>query len=268
MSTTIHETSIIESGAELGEGVIIGPFCHVGSDVIVGDNSHLLSHVSLCGSTRIGTNARIFPFASVGSAPQDLKYAGEKSELVIGDHCLIREGVTVNTGTSGGGNLTRIGNHCVLLAYAHIAHDCSIGNHVILSNAAMLAGHCVVGDHVIFGGGAGVHQFCRIGSHSFIGGMAGVDADILPFGTVLGNRAHLAGVNIIGMKRAGIERPSIHSVRHLYKGLFDGSAPIHTRAESLRADTTDTYCLEILDFILYDATRPLCVPDKPLFLDE
>lgn len=258
----IHEQSIVESGAELGDDVIIGPFCHVGSDVKLGEGSHLLSHVSLSGDTHIGKNARIYPFASIGHAPQDLKYTGEKSQLRIGSDCLIREGVTINTGTKAGGHLTSIGDHCVFLAYAHVAHDCTISDHVIVSNSAMIAGHCTIGSHVIFGGGSAIHQFSRVGSHAFIGGLAAVENDILPFGIAIGNRAHLGGVNLIGMKRANIDRASIHSVRNTFKLLFDGTSPVQTRAQSLRSDATDKHVIEILDFVLTDSDRSLCVPNS------
>lgn len=256
----IHPQSIIEDGAKLGDNITIGPFCHIGANVELGDSAILESHVSLQGSTRIGSGCHIYPFASVGNAPQDLKYAGEKSELVIGKNCLIREGVTINTGTEGGGNLTRIGDNCTFLAYTHIAHDCIVGSNVILSNASMIAGHCVIGDNVIFGGGAGVHQYCRIGSYAFVGGLAAVDSDIIPFGTAVGNRAYLSGLNLVGMKRANIARASIHSVRNIFKQLFDGAVPVQTKATELRLDEQDKYAIEILDFILNASDRPLCLP--------
>ena len=261
MSNEIHSQSVIEQGAQLGDNITIGPFCHVGSDVVLGDGARLLSHVNLQGSTRVGKNSIIYPFASVGSLPQDLKYHGEKSELVIGDNCQIREGVTINTGTEAGGNLTRIGDNCVFLANSHVAHDCIFGDNIIASNGALIAGHCVVGDHVIFGGGCAIHQFSRIGSHSFIGGMAAVENDVVPYGMAMGNRARLCGLNLVGMKRAGIDHESIHGIRTLFKKLFDGTAPVHERAESLRVDASDKYIIEVLDFVLTDSNRALCVPE-------
>ena len=263
----VDSTSYVASDAQLGEGVIVGPFCYVGSGVILGDNVELLNHVSLRGDTEIGSNARIFPFASVGSEPQDLKYSGEPVRLKIGESCIIREGVTINPGTSGGGGETVIGDRCVLLANSHIAHDCVLGDDVILSNAAMAAGHCRIGSSVIFGGGAAIHQFCRVGRHAFIGGMSAVEGDVLPFGLVMGNRAHLAGVNIVGMKRAGFSRDDIHAVRNLYKDLFGSDRPIQEVAGVLSSGNNNNnnknsdIVMEILDFVLSGTDRSLCVPD-------
>lgn len=259
--TKIHSQAIVEDGAEIGEGVVVGPFCHVGSGVKLGEGTQLISHVSVAGDTHIGKDARIFPFASVGHLPQDLKYKGEKSQLRIGEKCLIREGVTINTGTDAGGNVTSVGDNCVFLAYSHVAHDCSIANNVIVSNAAMIAGHCDIGNNVIFGGGSAIHQFCRVGSHAFIGGVAAVENDVLPFGIAIGNRAHLGGVNLIGMKRAEIARESIHAVRNTFKLLFDGSEPVQTRAQTLMAEADDKFVIEILEFVMTDSDRGLCVPD-------
>ena len=260
-SCHIDSTSYVASDAHLGEGVTVGPFCFVGSGVSLGDNVELLNHVSLRGDTEIGSGGRIFPFASVGSEPQDLKYKGEPVRLRIGESCLIREGVTINPGTLGGGSETTIGDRCVFLANAHVAHDCVLGDDIIMSNAAMVAGHCRVGSSVIFGGGAAVHQFCRIGRHAFVGGMSAVEGDILPFGLVMGNRANLAGVNIVGMKRAGFERDDIHAVRNLYKNLF-GGGPVQEVARELSSSSDNPDIVtEILDFVLSDTDRSLCVPD-------
>lgn len=208
MQNKIHSSAVIEDGAILGEGIEIGPFCHIGNEVTLADNIKIHSHVVVSGTTNIGAGAKIFPFASIGHEPQDLKYRGEQNELIIGDKCIIREGVTLNPGTAGDKGITKIGNNCKFLANSHVAHDCIVGNNVIFSNAVMIAGHCVVEDNVIFGGGAGVHQYCRLGRNSFIGGMAGVEHDVIPYGMALGNRAYLGGLNLIGMKRAGIKRQS------------------------------------------------------------
>jgi len=259
----IHSSAVIEDGAIIGEGVQIGPFCHVGANAVLGDGVELLSHVSISGDTKIGSKTRIFPFASIGGEPQDLKYDGEPVSLEIGSNCMIREGVTMNPGTGGGGSITKVGDNGTFLANSHVAHDCIVGDNVIFSNNVMLAGHCTVGDHVIFGGGSGAHQFCRVGHHAFIGGLAGVEGDVLPFGMAMGNRASLAGLNLIGMKRAGFKRESIHSVRGVFKALFAGDAPVQEKAAALRAEAEDGLVVEILDFVTASADRALCTPAAP-----
>ncbi len=193
---TIHSSSIISSSAEIGSDVWIGPFCTVGDNVKIKNSTKLISHVCIDGYTTIGKNCIFYPFSSIGFNPQDLKYKGEKSKLIIGNNNIVRENVTINTGTSGGGMITKIGNDCLMMIGAHIAHDCKIGNNVILVNNASLAGHVEVGDFAILGALSGVHQFCRIGAHSMIGGLSGVDSDVIPYGTVMGNRAYLSSLNI------------------------------------------------------------------------
>ena len=263
MTQTIHPSSVVEDGAILGNNVKIGPFCHVGPKVTLGNNVELLSHAVVTGVSDIGSGTRIFPFASVGNEPQDLKYKGEDSELYVGKNCIIREGVTLNPGTAADRGVTRIGDNCVFLANAHVAHDCIIGNNVIFSNAVMVAGHCIVEDNVIFGGGAGVHQFCRLGRNSFIGGMAGVENDVIPYGIALGNRAYLGGLNLVGMKRAGVERKSIHNARALFKQLFQGDKPIKEIAAQLAQDASeDEICNSIIKFITKSGDRALCTPKK------
>jgi UDP-N-acetylglucosamine acyltransferase len=260
-SATIHPTAIVEDGAVLAKGVRVGPFCHVGSGARLGEDVQLLSHVVVAGNTTIGARTRIFPFASIGHEPQDLKYRGELNSLSIGSDCLIREGVTMNPGTAGDKSTTTVGDRCVFLAYAHVAHDCVIGNNVIFSNAVMLAGHCKVGDHVIIGGGAGIHQFCRIGRNAFIGGMAGVENDVIPFGTALGNRAYLGGLNLVGMKRAGIARESIHLARRAFKDLFFSGQPVREAAAALDAEMlADPVVSAISAFIAEGGDRALCTP--------
>ncbi|MEM9733705.1 MAG: acyl-ACP--UDP-N-acetylglucosamine O-acyltransferase [Pseudomonadota bacterium] len=256
----IHPSAVIEDGAEIGENVRIGPFSHVGPNVRIGDDSELLGQCSVQGNTVLGARTRIFPFASVGSEPQDLKFAGEDVSLMVGDDCTIREGVTMNPGTGHGGVKTVVGNKCLFLANSHVAHDCQVGDGVILSNNVMLAGHCTIGDHVIFGGGSGVHQFSRIGNNAFIGGLAGVEGDVIPFGMVIGNRGNLAGLNIIGMKRGGMARETIHAVRNAYKVLFDGQNPVQENAKNLMADATDAQVIKMLDFVLAAKDRALCTP--------
>ncbi len=262
VENNIHPSSVIEDGAVLGAGVKIGPFCHVGPNVTLGNGVELLGHVSIQGHTTIGDKTRIFPFASVGSEPQDMKYKGEHVTLEIGNECIIREGVTMNPGTEGGGSVTKVGDNCAFLANSHVAHDCTVGNNVIFSNNVMLAGHCIVGDYVIFGGGSGAHQFCRIGHHAFVGGLAGVEGDLIPFGMAIGNRASLAGLNLIGMKRSGIDRESIHAVRGAYKKLFSGDQPVQEAANEMRNVSTDPLLIELLDFISASTDRALCTPDN------
>jgi UDP-N-acetylglucosamine acyltransferase len=258
----VHPSAIVESGAELGPGSEVGPFSIVGANVRLGAGVKLLSHVVLAGHTTIGDRTRIFPFASLGHEPQDLKFKGEKTTLTIGADCTIREGVTMNPGTGGGGGRTVIGDRCLFLANAHIAHDVIVGNNVILSNGALIAGHCNVGDYVILGGGAGVHQFVRIGKHAFIGGMAAVDSDVIPYGMALGNRATLAGLNVVGMKRLGFTRERIHHLRQAYRMLFANDATLAERIEDIEQDDAarDGGVQEILTFIKAQSGRPLCQP--------
>jgi UDP-N-acetylglucosamine acyltransferase len=257
----IHPTAIVDSGATFGADVRIGPLCHVGPDVVLGDNVELKSHVVVHGHTNIGARTRIFPFASIGHEPQDLKFHGEHSTLTIGHDCMIREGVTMNPGTEGGGGKTVVGNHCTMLANSHVAHDCNVGDHVILSNNVMLAGHTSIGQFVIMGGGSAVHQFVRIGDHAFVGGLAGVENDVIPYGMALGNRAGLAGLNLVGLRRRGFSRESIHDLRRAYRLLFAAEGTLKERL----ADVADEFSShpqvhEILDFIHAGGDRALCVP--------
>lgn len=261
MTTNIHPSAVVEDGAVLGAEVKIGPFCHVGPNVNLGDGVELLSHAVIAGHTSIGTKTRVFPFASLGHEPQDLKFKGEITTLEIGSNCTIREGVTMNPGTAGDAGKTIIGNNCVFLANAHVAHDCVLGNNIIFSNAVMVAGHCKIGDNVIFGGGAGVHQFCRIGNNAFIGGMAGLENDVIPYGVALGNRAYLGGLNVIGMKRAGLEREDIHAARAVYKHIFSGDVPIAEAVNDIPDTMSDNPVVKrILNFIKSGENRSLCTP--------
>ncbi len=261
---TIHATSVVEPGAQLGEGVRIGPFCVVGAEVTLGDGCELISHAVVAGRTTIGPRARIFPFASIGHQPQDLKFKGEPSTLTIGSDCTIREGVTMNPGTEGGGMVTAVGDRCTFLANSHVAHDCRVGNSVIFSNNVMLAGHCAVGDFAIIGGGAAVHQFCRIGAHAFIGGLSGVENDVIPYGIAIGNRAHLAGLNIVGLKRRGFSREVIHDIRRAYRLLFADEGTLQERVEDVAQEfATHPIVHEILDFIREGGNRSICTPRDP-----
>ena len=255
----IHSTSVVEDGARIGEGCRIGPFCHVGAQVVLGAGCELKSHAVVAGDTHLGEGCRVFPFASLGHEPQDLKYAGEPVRVRIGARCTFREGVTVNPGTGEDG-LTAIGDDCTFLANAHVAHDCRVGNRVVFSNNVMLAGHCTVGDFAIFGGGAAAHQFCRIGHHAFIGGIAGVEGDVIPFGMALGNRAYLGGINVVGMRRAGLSNGTIRAVRSAYRELFAGERPVKETAREMREGASDPQVLNMLDFVLAETSRALCTP--------
>lgn len=261
--TEIHSTAIVEDGAVIGEGAKIGPYCVIGSGVNLGENVELKSHVVVAGETSVGAGTQIFPFASVGHQAQDLKYHGEKATLSIGEGCIIREGVTLNPGTEGGGGSTTIGNNCAFLANSHVGHDSHLGNRVVLSNNVMIAGHVEVGDNVIFGGGSAVIQFTRVGKHAFVGGMAGLENDLIPFGMVTGNRASLGGLNLIGLKRANFPREQIHALRSVYKDLFESEdGTLRSRAESVAATGVDDQPLvkTVIDFILEKEDARFCTP--------
>jgi UDP-N-acetylglucosamine acyltransferase len=261
MTSAIHASAVVEPGASLGEGVEIGPFCHVGGQAKLGDGVKLVSHVVVAGDTTVGARTRIFPFASIGHQPQDLKYSGEPVRLEIGEDCLIREGVTMNPGTAGGVSLTKIGPRAVFLANSHVAHDCVIGEGVILSNNVMIAGHCQIGDFVIFGGGSACHQFTRIGAHAFIGGLAGVENDVIPYGIALGNRAALAGLNYVGLKRRGYSSTAMQALRRAYKQLFSDSGTLKERVEDVSSAFSDEPAvMQIVAFLRAGGDRAICTP--------
>jgi len=246
MTAMIHSTAIIEDGARLGSDVKIGPYCVVGADVSIGDGCELMSHVVISGLTRMGSSNRIFPFSAIGQIPQDLKYHGEASEVIIGDNNQIRENVTINAGTEGGGMVTRIGNNNMLMAYAHIAHDCRLGNGIVLANCATLAGHVEVDDHAIIGGLTAIQQFVRIGRLSMIGGMSGVTKDVTPFTLLAGGyRAGLSGLNIIGLKRSGFSLKQVGRLKEVYRLLLQDSGKREERlleAESLLSKDDEDAC--------------------------
>ncbi len=257
----IHPTALIDAKARIGRGVFVGPYCCIGPDVELKDNVRLVSHAVVAGITTVGEGSVIYPFASIGHPPQDLKYKGEKSRLVIGQRNIIREQVTINPGTEGGGLLTQTGDDCLFMVGAHVAHDCKIGSHVILVNNATLAGHVQVEDWAILGGLSAVHQFVRIGRHAMIGGMSGVEHDVIPYGSVTGNRAKLAGLNVVGLKRRNFSRDEIHALRNAYRLLF---AQEGTFAERL-ADVAEMFkdnepVMEIVNFIRVDSSRAICQP--------
>ncbi|HIF60389.1 MAG TPA: acyl-ACP--UDP-N-acetylglucosamine O-acyltransferase [Rhodospirillales bacterium] len=257
----IHPTAIIEDGASIGVDVKIGPYCFIGSNVVLADRINLGSHVVISGLTQIGEGTHIFPFASIGHNPQDLKYKGEPSRLEIGCNNVIREHVTMNPGTQGGGLLTKVGDNCLFMVASHIAHDCTVGDNVILVNNATLGGHVKIGDFAIIGGLAAVHQFVRIGRHSMIGGCSGVENDVIPYGSIVGNRGYLSGLNLVGLKRRGFSRDIIHDLRRAYRLLFSQEG---TQAERM-ADVSELFSdiepvMEILDFMGVESSRAICQP--------
>jgi UDP-N-acetylglucosamine acyltransferase len=264
MTLGIHSTAIVADGAKLGANVSIGPYCVIGAHVILGDNVRLHSHVVVDGHTEIGESTEVYPFASLGSPPQDKKYHGEASRLVIGKRNIIREQVTMNPGTEGGGMLTQVGDDCLFLTASHVAHDCTVGNGVILSNNATLAGHVTVGNGVIIGGLAAVHQFVRIGDFAFIGGMCGINKDVIPFGMVMYDAESLGGLNLVGLKRRNVEREDIHQLRSLFKDLFFGEGTLAERAAALNTPELSSEARAVLDFITSDSSRSFCAPtEKP-----
>jgi UDP-N-acetylglucosamine acyltransferase len=257
----IDPTARVADGARLGSDVEIGPYCIVGPDVTLGDGVRLQSHVNLAGVTSIGAETQVYPFASLGTPPQSVHYKGEPTKLIVGTKCLIREGVTMNTGTVGGGGETRVGDRCMLMVGSHVAHDCIIGDDVIFANNATLGGHCTVGNHVFIGGMVGAHQFTRIGEQAVIGGMSGVEFDVIPFAALLGARGQLAGLNIVGLKRRGFSREAIHSLRAAYRALFFGEGTLASRVDALERDfAADPNAQKIVAFIRAGKKRRITLP--------
>jgi UDP-N-acetylglucosamine acyltransferase len=257
----IHPTAIVAPEASLAPDVVIGPFCTVGEHVALHSGVTLRAHVVVDGHTTIGKETRIFPFASIGLEPQDLKYRGEASSLMIGCRNTIREYVTMNPGTTGGGMVTRIGDDCLFMVGAHVAHDCQIADHVIMANNATLAGHVVIDDYAFLGGLCAVHQFVRIGKHAMIGGMSGVERDVIPYGQAMGNRARLTGLNIIGMQRRGFSREDIQGLRNAYQFLFHSPGTLRDRV----SETAERFAgigpvEDIIRFIRADSSRAICQP--------
>ena len=254
----IHPSAVIEPGAEIGPGVSIGPFCVIGSQVRLAAGVELKSHVVIAGDTSVGEGTVIFPFASIGQDPQDLKFKGEHTRLEIGARNRIREYVTMNPGTGGGGGVTRIGDDGLFMANCHVAHDCQIGNRVVLVNSVAVAGHCVLGDDVIVGGLSGIHQFVRIGRGAMIGALSMVTADVIPYGLVQGPRAHLDGLNLVGLKRRGANRAEIAELREVLARLHDGS--FRDTARELASMDRGAMVGEVLDFILGPSERSFLKP--------
>lgn len=261
----IHPTAIVADSAEIAEDAVVGPFCIVGEAVRIGAGTRLHAHVVVEGRTTLGRGNQVHPFAVLGGPPQHTGYKGEDTQLVIGDHNIIREHATMNIGTVNGGGVTRVGSNGFYMIESHVGHDCVVGDHVILTKQATLGGHCHVGDYVIVGGLAAVHQFTRVGRHAMIGGLAAVVKDVIPYGSVWGNHAHLEGLNLVGLKRRGFDRETINTLRAAYRLLFADEGTFQERLE----DTARTYAaspqvMEIIQFIRADASRPLCLPEREL----
>ncbi len=258
----IHSTAVVGPQVKLGKNVRIGPYCVVEGNVTLEDSVKLHSHVVVAGNTAIGAGTEIFPFASIGTPPQDLKFKGENSRLEIGSNCKIREHVTIQPGTEGGGMVTRIGNQCLLMVGCHVAHDCQVGNHVIMANNATLAGHVTVGDHAVIGGLSAVHQFVRIGAHAMIGGMSGIENDVIPYGQASGERAYLVGLNLIGLKRRGFEREAIHDLRRAFDSVFgENQDTLKSRAAKAKNDySKQPLVQEMIAFLEAATDRAICLP--------
>ena len=260
MTAHIHPSAVIEDGAVLGEGCSIGPFCWVGPEVVLGSNVTLKSHVVVTGDTHIGAGTTIYSFAVIGEIPQDLKFAGEKTQLRIGERNRIREHVTMNAGTAGGGGLTKVGNHGLFMAGCHVAHDCQIGDRVIVVNNSALAGHVIVEDDVIIGGLSGIHQWVRIGKGAIIGALSMVTNDVVPHALVQGPRAELDGLNLVGLKRKGVERSDINALRAAFQMLKDGEGAFMDRARKVQGEFDSAYVQEMVAFILGDSDRSFLTP--------
>lgn len=259
-SARIHPSAVVEAGAVIGAGVEIGAFAIIGPEVILAAGVVVKSHAVVTGWTEVGEETVIFPFACVGEVPQDLKYKGERTRLIVGARCKIREGATLNTGTEGGGGVTRVGDDCLLMTGAHVGHDASLGNRVILANQAAIAGHCQIGDDVIVGGLSGVHQWVRVGRGAIIGAVTMVTNDVLPHGLVQGPRGVLDGLNLVGLKRRGVERSEITALRAGYQMLAQGEGSFLDRARRLADETDSAHVREMTEFILSASDRSFLTP--------
>ena len=256
----IHKSSVVSKKAKIGKNVKIGPFCNIGDFVQLDSNVELIANVHVEGNTTIGKETKIFPFASIGTVPQDLKYNNEPNTLVIGERNIIREYVTINPGTSGGGGLTSIGNDCLFMISSHIAHDCKVGNNVIIANNVPLGGHVTIEDSVVIGGNSAVQQYTRIGRLAMIGGMTGVLKDVIPFGLSVGNRNHLQGINLIGLRRKNYENKKIMNLDKAYKAIFS-SKNLHENLININTDFKGNELVEeVINFISKDKKRPICSP--------
>ena len=256
----IHKTAIIDSNAKISKDVSIGPYTVIGPNVEIGDETEIQSHVNITGNTKIGKNNKIYPFASIGNDPQDLKYKGEETKLEIGDNNKIREYVTINPGTEGGGGLTKVGSNCLFMVSAHIAHDCFVGNNVILANNVPLGGHAHIGDNAIIGGNSAVQQFTRVGKSAMIGGMCGVVRDIIPYGIAHGNRSVLQGLNLIGLRRKNIPNKEIMILSDAYKEIFKNENLTENLNNLPNQFKNNELVKEVIEFLEKDKKRPICTP--------
>ncbi len=260
---TIHPTAIVDPAAELGEGVSIGPYSILSAGAKVGDRTAILAHVVIEGRTTIGADCLVRNFANLGGPPHHTAYRGEPTELIIGDRNRIWEHVTMHLGTPGGGGVTRVGDDGMFMATSHVGHDCQVGDHVILAHSGTLGGHVTIGDHVMVSGLAAVHQHCRVGRYAFIGGLAAVTKDVIPYGLVWGNHAHLEGLNLVGLKRRAFDREAISALRTAYRSLFAEEGTFQERIDDTAlAFANDSAVMEIIAFIRADAGRPLCLPQR------
>ncbi|WP_028034975.1 acyl-ACP--UDP-N-acetylglucosamine O-acyltransferase [Chelativorans sp. J32] len=267
--TFIHPTAIVEQGAKLGEGVKIGPFCYVSAETVLGDGVELIGHVTIQGATSIGAGTQVHPTAVVGGTPQNYRHKGGPTTLSIGQNCVIREGVTLHRGTDTSRGKTTIGDNCMFMAYTHVAHDCDVGSNVTMANYACLAGHVTVGDGAIISGYAAVHQFVRIGHHAFLAGFAAVIGDVIPYGMAVGDRAKLRGLNVIGMKRSGMQRADLMQIRQAYRILFSEDQPLAENIERVRQEfASSAAIMDILDFIGGRERRYLTLPARGSSPDE
>ncbi|TNE60061.1 MAG: acyl-ACP--UDP-N-acetylglucosamine O-acyltransferase [Alphaproteobacteria bacterium] len=261
--TKIHPTAIVEDGAVLGADVEIGPYSIIGSKVKLGDGVKVHGHVVIDGNTTIGEGGTVHPFAAVGQPPQDLKYGGEDTKLIIGKEVIIREHATMHPGTAVGRGQTVIGDHCMFMAGTHVAHDCIVGDHVIFANCATIGGHVIVNDFVFLGGLAAVHQFSRVGAFAFVGAMALLDRDLIPYGSCVGNRASLSGLNIVGMKRRKMPREAIHKIRSAYRLLFAQEGTFQERIDDVADLFSDSEeVMRIVKFIRSGSSRSICLPKQ------
>ena len=260
-SASMHPSAVVESGANIAAGCHIGPFCHVGPEVTLHEGVVLKSHAVVTGLTEIGAETVIFPFANIGDIPQDLKYAGEKTQLIVGKRNRIREGVTMNTGTDGGGGITRVGDDNLFMTGAHVGHDAIVGNHVVVANQSAIAGHCIIEDGVIIGGLSGIHQFVRIGRGAIIGAVTMVTNDVIPYGLVQGPRGALDGLNLVGLKRRGVAKEDITALRAAYQALAQGEGAFQERARRLSEDAPNSqYVRDVVDFVLKGSDRSFLTP--------
>ena len=256
----IHKTAVVDKKAKISDNVEIGPYCIIGPEVEIGANSILHSHVNIVGNTKIGKNNQIYPFSSIGTPPQDLKYKGEKNSLVIGNNNRFREYVNINPGTEQGGGVTRIGDSNLFMVYCHVAHDCLISNNIVLANNVQVGGHVIIQNNAIVGGSCAIHQFSRIGESSMIGGMTGVLSDVIPFGLSMGNRNNLMGLNLIGLRRSKVSNENIKKIQLAYKNIFK-TASFRDNIEMLNSDLKSNEFIKIIiNFINSDKKRPISLP--------